>query len=317
MKGMAIENFGGNDKLKLLDLPDPEPAPDEVLIEIKAAGVGQWDRLFRSHELDLGVTQFPLILGWEGAGVVQKVGSKTKRFIPGDKVFYYDYPSRDRPRGSWAEKACVREDAVGTMPKTLSFREAGGLPIIALTAYQGLVDAIKVQTGNRVLITSGAGGVGSCAVQIASQLGAEVIALTSQKNMDFVSGLGANLVLDYHEDFQTELKARFPEGIDSVYNCTWSMETAGKAVEAIRQNGGFCTITDFPRELSDRTDVHFFRADVEPNGRQLEELARWVDSGKLKVFLQSVYPLSKAREALTEVEKGHVRGKVVLEIKAA
>jgi NADPH:quinone reductase-like Zn-dependent oxidoreductase len=314
MKAIAIDRFGGNDRIRLVDMAAPTPREDELVIAVRSAGVGQWDGLMRSGELDLGLKQFPIVLGWEGAGVVLASGSKVRRFRLGDRVLFYDFPEPDRRVGAWAEQASVREACVGRVPENLGFRIAGGLPIMALTAAQGLEQGLRVRIGTRILVTAGAGGVGSCAVQLAQRMGAEVIALASPANNQFVHDLGAAVVVDYHGDIAAALRAQRIFEVDCVYHCNWSMETAAKAVGVLKKGGDFCTITGFPDSaLAARPDIRAFRKDVEPDGQRLEELAAQAADGRLTIRVQSAYPLERAREALQEVEAGHVHGKVVLE----
>ncbi len=313
MKAIAIDAFGGNEKLQLKELPDPRPKMDEVLIRLKSAGVGHWDELYFKGEIPSENARFPLVVGWEGAGVVEEVGDEVNQFKPGDEVYYYDFPEGGNREGAWAERVCVPARCVAKKPAKLSLDVAGGLPVIALTAYQGLVNGLKVRAGQSILITNGAGGVGTCTIQIAKHFGLTVVALASKKNHAFLKELGADHVFDYHENFTDEVKRVFPDGVDCIYDDVGIRDTVAKAMPTLKAGGKFMTIVELHRDLV-RKDVESKEFFVQPNQEHLSDISRLVDEGKLQMKVDHSFPLQEARKAVELVEGGHVHGKVVLKI---
>src|SRR3989475_8870392 len=202
MKAFIIERYGSKDGVRAGDMPDPELREDDVLVQIHAAGVNLLDAKIRDGEFKLFLPyRFPLILGNEVAGVVVRVGSRVQRFKPGDEV--YARPDDDRI-GAFAECIAIREDAVAIKPKRLTMEEAASIPLVGLTAWQALVERANLKAGQKVLIHAGSGGVGTMAVQLAKHLGAIVATTTSTANLDWVKGLGADIVIDYRkDDFET------------------------------------------------------------------------------------------------------------------
>lgn len=191
MKAITYRTYGGPDVLEYGDVPDPKLGPDTVLIRVKAASVNPVDWKIQAGYLD-GVmdTVFPVIPGWDVAGVVEEAGVGVTEFAPGDEVIGYareDFVSR----GTFAEYVAAPVRTLARKPVGLSFEEAAGLPLAGLTAYQALTRALNVGSGDTVLVHAAAGGVGSLAVQIARALGARVIGTASERNHDYLRGLGA------------------------------------------------------------------------------------------------------------------------------
>ncbi len=173
MRAMAIEGFGGRDRLKLVDLPAPEPGPDDVLVRVRAAGVGPWDTKMR--EGLFGERSFPHVLGVEASGIVESAGENVADLREGDEVYVYS-------GRCYAEYVAASVQKVARKPASLSFEEAAGVPVAGSTAYQGIVEEIGVKEGETVLIAGAAGGVGTMAVQIAASLGARVLGTSSPPN---------------------------------------------------------------------------------------------------------------------------------------
>lgn len=308
MQAWAIEEHGGPDKLRIMELPIPEIRGGDVLIRMRGAEVGDWDALVREGGWPME-RPFPLILGLGGSGTVAAVGESVKEFYVGDQVYVYNYPLHEN--GAWAEYMVVPESSVAQAPASLDLTHAGGIPIVALTAHETLYDILSVQPKDVVFITPGAGGVGHLAVQMAAKLGAHVVATANTRNVDFVKQLGAETVLDYTKQNVLEaLKFRFPKGVDKVLNGVHG-DLANEIQQLVRTGGRMVDMTGSVTEP--RGDV-FLDNDyvVKADGVRLAKIAKMIDDGDLKIVIQAVYAFEKAPEALAAA--GHTRGKIVLNI---
>ena len=313
MKALAINEFGGRDKLQLMELPVPEIRPGEILVKVKAAGVNPVDWKMREGYLkDLFPHEFPVILGWDAAGVVEKVGNGVTRFKKGDEIFAYCRKPIVHG-GAYAEYIVLEEEHSAIKPKNISFEEAASIPLAALTAYQSLFDAAKLQPEESILIHAAAGGVGGFGVQLAKDHGSIVWGTASGHNKKYVQDLGASEIVDYtQEDFRQAIRSHCPDGVDVVFDCVGG-EVLQKSIDIVRQGGRLISIVDDPTGLA-RSDVHKEFVFVAPNSAQLTELALMVEQGRLKTHLSQVFPFNQeeARKALELSESGHTRGKMVL-----
>jgi NADPH:quinone reductase len=307
MRVALAENLSGIDSVELGDQPDPEPAAGQVLVKVHGAGVGPWDVGFLSGGFP-GIA-LPFVPGQEVAGVVEAVGDGAG-VRPGDRVFASLFPAG----GGFAELVLASANRLAPMPDRASFPEAAGLVIGAGTAHDGLVDRGLLQAGETVLITAAAGGVGSAAVQIAAAMGAGPFGVASRSNHEYLRGLGAREVFDYHAaDWVEQVLAVVPGGVDLLFDCVGGM-TMDQAVGAVRDDGrAVSVIPPFgPLQLGRGITGESFAAH---GGRQrLEALARMVDSGQLRPQVEAVLPLGQVREALERVAGRHTRGKIVLQI---
>src|SRR6476660_4246918 len=198
MKAFTLDRYGSADSMRAGDMPDPEPREDDVLVQIHAAGVNLLDSKIRNGELKRILPyRLPLILGHDVAGVVARVGSRVRRFQPGDEV--YARPADGRI-GAFAESIAINEDDVAIKPRALTMEEAASIPLVGLTAWQALIERGNLKRGQRVLIHAGSGGVGTFAIQLAKHVGATVATTTSAANADLVKRLGADVVIDYRKD---------------------------------------------------------------------------------------------------------------------
>jgi NADPH:quinone reductase-like Zn-dependent oxidoreductase len=309
MRGWAINGYGES-MVFMEDLPIPKPGPRDVLIKMRSAEVGDWDELVRTGEWDME-RPFPLVLGLAGAGTIDSVGPAVKDFSKNQFVYAYSYPLADN--GAWAEYMLVPEHYVARVPTSISPVEAGGVPIVGLTAHEALNDLLHVGENDIVLITAAAGGAGHLAVQMASFLGARVVATASRRNHDFLTDLGAEIVIDYtEEDVTRAILARFPSGVDKVLNCV-KAEDANKYVWAIKDGG---KMVDLPGAVSvERPRVEIISDYVvRGDGARLAQVTRMFDDGVLQLAIHDIVPFAEARKALDMVLAGHVRGKVVLKI---
>ncbi|MEU8942169.1 NADP-dependent oxidoreductase [Streptomyces goshikiensis] len=310
MKAAVINQYGQvRDVVRVTDVPVPAVGPRDVLIEVRAAGVNPVDHLIVKGFLSTGEPSRPLVIGNELAGVVTQVGAEASRFAVGDEVF-----SRVDPRvgGAFAEYVAVDESLVAAKPSRLTFEEAASLPLVALTALQALTEQADVRSGTRVLIHGGAGGVGSAAVQIAKQLGAEVVATAGSGSVELVRELGADRVIDY----RTEKFEEVVSDVDVVLD-TIGGETQERSFGVLKSGGTLVSIVAVPdaEAKKARWNVEARSFFMRPQGEQLSHLAGLVESGQLRPIVETVFPLDEASEALQKVERGGARGKTVISVR--
>ena len=315
MRAIAITEFGGRDKLRLMDLPAPVAADGDVLIHIRAAGVNPVDWKIREGMLkDRFPHEFPLILGWDAAGVVAKHGKNANRLSEGDEVFAYCRKPLVRD-GTYAEYIAMPEDNVALKPKAFSFEEAATVPLAALTAYQALFDAGKLKPDGTVLIHAAAGGVGTFAVQLAKDCGARALGTASERNRDYLLALGLDVHIDYRSgDFRDATRAACPDGVDLVFDCVGGGVLQASA-EIIKPGGHIVSITD-PVGV-DTLAKKGITADfvfVEPIREELERIGKMIDAGRLRTCVSASLRLDEAAAAHELSEAGHTRGKIVLSI---
>jgi NADPH:quinone reductase-like Zn-dependent oxidoreductase len=313
VRAIAVREWGGRDKLELIEHDVPPVAPDGVLVRVKAAGVNPVDVKIRGGYLAQSLPfQFPVILGWDVAGVVEEVGPAVTWFRPGDQV--YGYIRRHHLQyGTYAEYATAPEGFFAHMPPELSFEEAAALPTPVLTAHQSL-EALGLRGGETLFVGGGAGGVGHLAIQLAVARGARVVATASEGNHDFLRELGAE-PLDYHA---ADLPARVHDllgdsGIDAAFDL-FGGDDREQAFGSLRPGGRLVSIARPPPEPRDgHHEVHYIW--VRPSGYDLgEHVTPLVHEGSLRPVVQETFPLERAADAHELLEGGHVRGKLVLTV---
>jgi NADPH:quinone reductase-like Zn-dependent oxidoreductase len=308
VRAIGIHEFGGRDKLQLLELPEPKVPPDFVKIQVRAAGVNPVDWKLREGRLEPRFPViFPVVPGWDAAGVVAEVGPAVTEFAPGDEVHAYGR-KHFIGEGTYAEYVSVPDAYVARKPESLSFEQAAAIPLAGLTAHQALFLAAGLTAGERVLVSAAAGGVGSFAVQLAIDAGAEVIGVASEPHRDRVLELGAYEVIDRSRDVVEATRELVPDGVDVVFDL-YGDERLG---DAVRDGGRLVSIAS-PPSYSERGVVPSY-VFVRPDGEQLEELSALADDGRLVVDLAEVLPLEEAARAHELSEGGHVRGKLVLQV---
>jgi NADPH2:quinone reductase len=315
VRAIGIREFGGRDKLERLELPEPKIPPDAVKIRIRAAGVNPVDWKLREGRLEPAFPHvFPVVPGWDAAGVVEAVGPSVVEVAPGDEVFAY-CRKHFIGEGTYAEYVTVPVTYVAHKPARLSFEEAGAVPLAGLTAYQALFFAAGLTAGETVLVYGASGGVGGFAVQIAVAAGAEVIAVAREEHEEYVLGLGAYEVIDYTKrDVVEATRELVPGGVDVVLDMLGG-ESLARAVDAVRDEGRIVSIAQPPTDERFRArGIHPSYVFVRPDGEQLEELGELVENEQLVVHLHEVVPLEEAACAHELLENGHVRGKVVLRV---
>lgn len=311
MKAVAMHAFGGPEVLVVTDLPRPKPDRGELLIRTLAAGVNPVDWKIREGSLSRVPHGFPLIPGWDVAGVVDELGEGCQRFRKGERVFAYARKLHIQ-WGTYAEYVCVPERHVALMPPSLLFEEAAAIPCAALTAEQALARA-GLAAGATLLVLNGSGGVGHFALQLAKIAGARSIATTGPHNQEFVMNQGAEHAIDYtRDDLAAAVTARFPGGVDVVLDAIGG-EPLAAALAVAKPGGVIVSVVDtLDPEAAAARGVRFERISSAPSGEQLAVFAAHAGRKTLRPHVQTIFPLAEAAQAQDECRAGHVRGKLVL-----
>jgi NADPH:quinone reductase-like Zn-dependent oxidoreductase len=311
MRAIAEEKFGG--PITLMDLPAPEIGTDEVLIRVRAAGVNPFDWMVADGALE-GEREhrFPLILGFDAAGVVERVGAGVTEFDEGDEVYGYLF----KPvigGGAYAEYVSAPANIVARKPESIGFAEAAALPTPGLAAMD-LLDAVNLGEGDTALIVGATGGVGSYAVQLAARRGARVIATARSANEAFVRELGAVETIDHTtEDLVESVLVNHPDGIEAVIDVVSDRKALVRIARLVKWGGSVASsVYAADAESLARRGIEATNVSARPDVRHLAELARLVDAGEISVRPERVFPLEGAPEALEASRTGHVRGKLVL-----
>ncbi|QKV74565.1 NADP-dependent oxidoreductase [Amycolatopsis sp. Hca4] len=303
MRMITQHTFGGPEVLTVVDAPVPSPQPTEVLVRVSAIGLNPLEPRLRAGEHPL-LGQPPFVLGWDISGVVET--AHTWRFRPGDEVF--GMPLFPRMAGGYAEFVAAPALHLVHKPASLSHVEAAALPIVGLTAWQGLVDIGGVTKGDRVLIHGGGGGVGHVAIQLAKSLGAHVITTARGDKREFAASLGADEVVG--EDFAVG-------DVDLVLD-TLGGKAAWRSLEVLRPGGHFVTaVADEDTELIAKVEaagLRFSGIGVDPDPIALRGLVSLVEAGKLRVHVAETFPFARIADAHRRLERGGLRGKVVLTV---
>ncbi len=308
MKAVQINNFGDRSVLELNDdVPVILPASNQVLIKVKSASVNPVDWKIREGYLQPLLNHaLPLTLGWDVSGEVHEVGNQVNHLNVGDAV--YSRPDIAK-NGSYAEYITVDADEVAIKPKTLSWQEAAGVPLAALTAWQSLFDFTELKSGEQVLIHAGSGAVGQFAIQLAKHHGAIVYTTTSTRNIELVKSLGADHVINYTKEDFSELR-----DMDVVFD-TIGGETQAKSWQTLKSGGRLVSITENPDEaIAAKHNVSAFFCFIQPNREQLEKLAEMADAGNLKVNIDSEFSLDQVVEAHARSETGRAQGKIIINV---
>lgn len=333
MKAFIINRYGKKETGHIADVPEPALRDDEVLVQVHAAGVNVLDTKIRDGEFKLILPyRMPLILGHDLAGIVVKAGPLVRQFKPGDEV----YARADDFRiGSFAETIAIREGSLARKPGKLSMEEAASIPLVALTAWQVLVDTAQLKKGQKVFIQAGSGGVGAIAIQLARHLGAFVATTTSTGNVGWVKALGADLVIDYRkEDYAATLR-----DYDLVLNSLGKDELI-KSLDILKPGGRLISISGPPtpefaarqglswalkqvlrllshevRKKARRLGVGYSFLFMRPDGGQLGEITALLEAGVIRPIVDRVFPLDRAAEALAYVDTGRAKGKVIIRVR--
>ena len=313
VRAIAVKEWGGRDKLELIEHDVPPVAPDGILVRVKAAGVNPVDTKIRGGYMAEKLPfHFPVILGWDVAGVVEQAGAAVTWFKPGDQV--YGYIRRHHLQfGTYAEYATAPEGFFAHMPPELSFEEAAALPLSVLTAHQSL-EALGLRGGETLFLSGGAGGVGHLTVQLAVARGARVVATASEANHDFLRELGAE-PLDYAiDDLPGHVRELLNDsGADAALEL-FGGEVREQAFGALRPGGRLVSVAQPPPGPRDgHHEVTYIF--VRPSGYDLgEHITPLIAEGGLRPHVQETFPLERAADAHELIEAGHVRGKLVLTV---
>ncbi|GEP12700.1 NADP-dependent oxidoreductase [Methylobacterium gnaphalii] len=333
MKAFAIDGYKSKDGLVARELFVPEPGDKDVLVEIHAASVNPLDAKLAEGAFKAFLPyKMPLILGHDLAGVVVRVGAGARRFAVGDEVYGRVADGRI---GTFAEFIAVNEDDLAPKPKTLTMTEAAAVPLVALTAWQALVERAGLKCGQKVLIQAGSGGVGTIAIQLAKHLGAVVATTTGTANVDLVKGLGADIIVDYRKDDF----AKILRDCDVVFD-TQGGKTLDKSVNVLKPGGQIIGIAGPPdprfaeqaglawplklvfrllsggiRRKAKRHGGSYGFLFMRASGDQLRQITALVDAGSIRPVIDRVFPFAATREALDYVATGRAKGKVVVAVK--
>jgi NADPH:quinone reductase-like Zn-dependent oxidoreductase len=308
MKAIVIHEYGAPEVLKYEDVPRPEPKEDQILIRVVAAGVNPVDGLIRSGMFAKdSKAGFPIILGGDIAGVVEKTGTKVAKLKAADPVFAYVSLENN---GGYAQYAVTTERETALKPKSLTYVQAAAVPIVALTAWQALIDTAKLRPGQTVLIHGGSGGVGTFAIQIAKARGARVIATASTANQDLLKQLGADVAIDYTKQKFEDVAKDVDVVLDSI-----GKDTLARSYGVARKGGFIVSLVARPdRDELKKRGIRGAALSVEPNSDELAQIGKLIDEGKIKVIVSQTFPLSEAMKAQEQVATGHTRGKIVLKV---
>jgi NADPH:quinone reductase-like Zn-dependent oxidoreductase len=330
MKAAYINRYGKIDDVQVSEQPKPSLSEDAVFVKVHAASINPVDlRVLEGEFKAILPVKFPFILGSDFAGTVVEVGSNVTQFKAGDEVY-----AKIDLNGAFAEYTVVQQSSLALKPKNISMELAASLPLVALTAWQTLVEIAKVQSGQKVLIHAGSGGVGSIAIQLAKSLGAIVATTTSGKNTRWVRELGADIIIDYKTaDFEQELK-----DYDVVLD-TQGGKTLEKSLNVVKRGGRIISISGPPdqafaeavnpnrflkcvipllswsiRHKAKKRGITYSFLFMQPNGQQLSKITELVEAGKIKPIVDQIYDFAQIKEAFQYVNTGRSKGKVVLKI---
>ena len=307
MKAVRIHRFGPPEVLSLEDVPKPEPSHGEVVVQVKAAGVGPWDTLIRSGKSALP-QPLPLTLGADLSGVIDSIGPGVEHFKIGDEVFG---ATNEHFTGAYAEYALAKASMIALKPKRLNHTHAASVPVVAVTAWQMVFDFAQLAPGQFVLVHGGAGNVGAFAVQLAKRAGAVVIATASAENERYVHMLGTDGVMDYRATrFYESLK-----NVDAVLDTVGS-ETLERSYEIIKPGG--IVVSSAAQPSQEKAKQYGIRAVfflVEISTERLTKVAQMIDAGELKTEVGEVLWLDEARQGHEILEGApRRRGKIVIKI---
>jgi len=311
MKAIVIDAYGDKEVLQEREIVKPVIEDNQVLVENYATSINPIDWKVRLGYLQgMLKFEFPIILGWDVAGVIVEKGKGVSAFEIGDRVFARPATTR---QGTYAEYVAVDENLLARIPESMSFEEAAAIPLAGLTAWQCLVDFGKIKKGDKVLIHAGSGGVGSFAIQIAKSFGAYVATTASGENEDVVKSLGADQCINYKEEEFSELLHDFDLVLD-----TMGEKVQSNSYKVLKRGGKLVSIVQPPNmEESEKYGVKAEFLWLKPNGEQLKKLADLFELGQLKPLLGETFDLSEEglRNAHALSETHHATGKIVIRVK--
>ncbi|MDQ0205728.1 NADP-dependent oxidoreductase [Alkalicoccobacillus murimartini] len=309
MKAVVINQYGNKEELKEQEVPNPQPGKDQVIVKLEATSINPIDWKLREGYLKgMFDWEFPIILGWDAAGVISEVGSDVTKWKVGDRVF--SRPDTTR-KGTYAEYTAVDEHLLARVPDSTSFEEAAAVPLAGLTAWQALFTHGELKEGESILIHAGAGGVGVFAIQLAKHFGAHVITTASEKNHELLYSLGADQVIDYKKEDFKEIVSE----VDVVFDTIGGQVEEDSYHVLKKGTGRLISIVGEPnQERAKSLDIKAKGIWLEPSGEQLQEMADLIEQKKLKAIVGATFPFSREgiydAHALSETH--HAVGKIVI-----
>jgi NADPH:quinone reductase-like Zn-dependent oxidoreductase len=333
MRALVFQRYGGPDQIAFANIPRPVPKPDEILVQVHAAGLNPIDNMIPKGTFKAMLRfQLPATLGSDLAGVVLEVGNRVTRFKPGDAVFASIF---DLGTGALAEFAVVPERAAALKPAKLDFAEAASIPMVGLTTWQAIKERMRLKRGQKVFIPAGSGGIGTFAIQLAKYLGAKVGTTTSTGNVDLVRSLGADEVIDYKKQEFEEVLRDYDAVLGTVRG-----DALEKSLRILKPESAVVSLIGPPDaafarargmtfflvfvfgllsrkiiRLARKRGVEYSFLFVHPDGSQLAEIGELLEAGTIQPVIDKVFPFEQAKEALAYLEKGRVKGKVVVQMR--
>lgn len=333
MKALVFKRYGGADQIAFSDIPRPTLKPDEMLVQVHAAGLNPIDTMIPKGTFKSFLRfQLPATLGSDLAGVVVELGSRVTRFKPGDAVFASIF---GLGTGAVAEFAVVPEKLAALKPDNLNFLQAASIPMVGLTSWQALKERAHLKPGQKVFIPAGSGGIGTFAIQLAKHLGAKVGTTTSTGNVDLVQSLGADEVIDYKKQEFEEVLRDYDVVLGTVKG-----DALQKSLRILKPKSMIVSLvgppdTAFARargmnffmvfvlwllswkmnRLSKKRGIKYSFLFAYPDGRQLAEISELLKAGNIRPVIDTVFPFDHAKDALAYLEKGRAKGKVVVQMK--
>ncbi|MBO0449499.1 NADP-dependent oxidoreductase [Enterococcus sp. MJM12] len=307
-RAIVINQYGGSEGLQEENVKLPALKEDQVLVQVQATSINPIDWKLREGYLQqMFDWEFPIILGWDVAGIISAVGENVTDWQIGDRVFARPATTRF---GTYADYAIVDTNLLAKIPANISFEAAAATPLAALTAYQGLFNHGHLQKGEKVLIHAGAGGVGTYAIQLAKAQGAEVFTTASKKNHELLYRLGADKVIDYHEENFAEAFSDLDLVLD-----TMGGKIQEDSVKVLKNGGRLVTVLGISNpDLMTAKNIFAQAIWLEPNGKELAQLANWMQAGQLESVIGAQFPLTAAgvKSAHELSATHHAVGKIVL-----
>ncbi len=334
MKAFVVTRYGKKEKLQLSEISEPVIKENDVLVQVHSAGVNLLDSLLRNGDFKLFLPyKLPFSLGHDVAGIVSKVGLKVSKFKIGDMV--YARPA-DYRMGTFAEYISINENDLALKPRNLSMEEAASIPLVGLTAWQAFVEIANLKKGQKVFIQAGSGGVGTFAIQLAKHLGAFVATTTSTTNIDLVKRLGADVVIDYKkEDFSTKL-----HDYDLILHSNRDKKVLDQSLRILKPGGQLISLVGPPtpefvqdlglawhlkfitklissgvKKKANKLNVNFHFLFMRAQGEQLGQITRIIEAGVIVPVIDKVFPFEQTNEAMSYVEMGKTKGKVVVKVR--
>jgi alcohol dehydrogenase len=312
MKSAQINGYGSSEVIEInQNTPSPIISPSKVLVELKAAGINPIDWKIREGYMKQVISlQFPSTLGMDFSGIIKQIGEDiSSNYKQGDEV-YGQASVTNGGSGAFAEIALTNIENIALKPKSLSYIEAAALPLVGVSAWQALVENMRLSNGQKILIHGGAGGIGSISIPLAKNLGAYVTTTANSDDKQFVQDIGADKVIDYKTQSFEELLNDY----DAVFD-TIGGETYTKSFKVLKKDGIIVSMLEHPNsELMQHFGVKAIFQFTQVNNDRLVRLAQWVDKNNLKINIDKTFILDEAAKALDYVKDVHPRGKIVLEL---